>query len=1034
MAIRLVSFPLRSFVFLKVRRESLLPGISIATTAYLILFQVVFAVAQSRQVDSLRSSLVQQHGQSRISALNALAGAQDLIGIDSALQYAAQAFALTQDLGDGRSIVTSEYQLGFLYTLKKSDTLAIRHLRHALTLAQEIDDPLLLSNGYLKLARYYQAVNDYEKSISCASQALDIAEKHSYQDQVAAAHSRLGAVYRLIGRYRPALTHCLAALRMYEALKDTREIARTYNDLGFIYQRTEDLEDALNYFNRALKMNEALQYDNAVTGNLINIGVIHQKRNEHDEALRYYFKALPLTRQQGDRSKEAIITGNIGSTLVDQGKVAEGLGYLNKALALKEAVNIPRSILHTLNDIADARLRLNDAGGAQAAAERVVTIATQYKESDQLRYGYLNLSKSYKLAGKFDRAYYFLEKHRALNDSLFGIEKAEQMRELQIQYDTEKKDMTINALQQEKEITRAQWKIYSLAGAIVLLLLVGLYIHQRLKTKRREQLLEKEREVDRLKSEFFANISHEFRTPLSLILGPVETLLGKTGDAGDRFQLELMKKNASRLLRLINQILDLSRLQHGRVELKVSSFNAVERIKSIGATFQSLLEARSMTLKFEASHESIVLFADAGQLETICINLISNAVKFTGTGGEIVITVRKIDPAPGDHQQGALELYVRDNGIGIAADEVAHIFDRFYRAGSASEEQYGGTGIGLALTKELVELHKGSIEVTSEVGKGTTVIVRLPLGKAHFREDQVIRDHELSQERIPPSMLAESVTLEDQGPGDNGEQEPLQESQKPMVLLIEDNADVRAYVKSILDEAYILLQAVDGNEGLRQARSFVPDLIISDVMMPGMNGYEVCRQLKCDEKTSHVPVILLTAKASDDSRIEGLETEADLYLSKPFVPRELLLYINNLIQSRRKLRKRYNRQVVLKPSDIAINSMDEQFLQRLMTVVEAHFHDESFSVEQLSEEMAMSRSQLHRKLHALTNESCSQFIRTFRLQRAMEMLKKKSGTVSEIAFGVGFGSPSYFNKCFLQQYGCTPSSVMEGARVRAQGA
>lgn len=995
---------------------------------------MVSAVAQSHPVDSLRSLLPQQQGQPRISTLNALANAEDLIGVDSALQYAAQAFALAQDLRDDEHIVISEYLLGFLYILKKSDTLALRHLRHALTLAQTIDDPRLLSNGYLKLARYYQAVNSYEKSISYASQALDMAERHHFEDLIAEAHSRLGAVYRLTGSYRPALTHCLAALRIYETLKDTREIARTYNDIGFIYQRTEDLDDALDYFTRALKMNEVLQHNKALAGNLINIGVIHQKRKKHDEALRYFFKALPLVKEQGDQSREAIITGNIGSTLVDQGKVAEGLGYLNKALMLKEAVNIPRSILHTLNDIADARLKLNDAKGAQAAAERVVAIATQYKESDQLRYGYLNLSKSYKLAGKFDKAYYFLEKHRSLNDSLFGIEKAEQMRELQIRYDTEKKDMTINALQQEKAIARAQWKIYSLAGTIVLLLLAGLYIHQRLKTKRREQLLAKEREVDRLKSEFFANISHEFRTPLSLILGPIETLLSKTGESGERFQLELMKKNASRLLRLINQILDLSRLQHGRFELKVSAFNAVERIKSISATFQSLLEARSMTLKFECSDETIILFADAGQLETICINLISNAVKFTGTGGEIIVRVSRIDPAPGEHQQGALELFVRDNGIGIAADEVAHIFDRFYRAGSASEARYGGTGIGLALTKELVELHKGHIEVTSEIGKGTTVTVRLPLGKAHFREDQIAtgQQPELAPENIHPPIPAASLTVEDHAPED-GEPEPLQESHKPMVLLIEDNADVRAYVRSILDEGYILLQAVDGSEGLRQARSFVPDLIISDVMMPGMNGYEVCRQLKRDEKTSHIPVILLTAKASVDSRIEGLETEADLYLSKPFVPRELLLYISNLIQSRRKLRERYNRQVVLKPSDIALNSMDEQFLQRLMAVVEAHFHDENFSVEQLSNEMAMSRSQLHRKLQALTNESCSQFIRTFRLQRAMDMLKKKSGTVSEIAFKVGFASPSYFNKCFLQQYGCTPSSVTEGATIHASG-
>jgi DNA-binding response OmpR family regulator len=246
------------------------------------------------------------------------------------------------------------------------------------------------------------------------------------------------------------------------------------------------------------------------------------------------------------------------------------------------------------------------------------------------------------------------------------------------------------------------------------------------------------------------------------------------------------------------------------------------------------------------------------------------------------------------------------------------------------------------------------------------------------------------------------------------------------LLIIEDNADVRSYLQSILDTNYILLQAVNGEEGIRQAKSFIPDLIISDVMMPKMDGYEACRRLKKDEKTSHIPVILLTAKSSVDSRIEGLETEADLFLNKPFIPRELLLCVHNLIESRKKLRERYNRQMVLKPSDIAVNSMDELFLQRLMKVVEANFEDENFTVEQLSAEMAMSRSQLHRKLHALTNESCSQFIRTFRLQRAMELLKRKSASVSEIAFKVGFSSPSYFNKCFVQQFGCIPSSVSEG--------
>jgi DNA-binding response OmpR family regulator len=323
------------------------------------------------------------------------------------------------------------------------------------------------------------------------------------------------------------------------------------------------------------------------------------------------------------------------------------------------------------------------------------------------------------------------------------------------------------------------------------------------------------------------------------------------------------------------------------------------------------------------------------------------------------------------------------------------------------------------LTKELIDLHHGVIDVESELGRGTTVRVVLPLGSSHLRADQIVvrKNGMLTTSPALRELLDLPLEPEEVNNAGGGE--------RPIVLLIDDNEDMRQYVRSILGDQYMLFDAVNGEAGLNQARAFIPDLIISDVMMPVMDGYETCRRLKKDEKTSHIPVILLTAKTSLRSRIQGLETEADLYLSKPFVPQELLLNIHNLIQSRRKLRERYNRQVVLKPSEISINSTDELFLKRLMKVVEENYRDENFSVEQLSEEVGMSRSQLHRKLQALTNESASQFIRSFRLQRAMQLLRKNHASISEIAFAVGFSSHPYFNRCFHEEYGCTPSSVVE---------
>lgn len=1002
----------------------------LAGTCVVIFFTISSAFAQTVDVDSLKELLPTQQGKPRLSTLNALAYEHEQLGVDNSLEYAIQAWDLAKELKETESIITTEYRLGILYTLKKEDSLGIRHLRHALDIALSTDDPYLISEGYLKLARHYTLINEYNTSIEYVNKSLSIAKEHNYKRQIAEAYRRLGIVYRFTGDHKNALTNCLASLRVYEELNDLAEVAHTLNDIGTIYQRTNDLDDALEYFHRAIKINESLGDAKQVASNINNIAVIHQKRKEYEKALQYYFKVLPIIQKSNDRLMEAIITGNIGSTLVAQGKLTDGLEYLNKALAIKEEINIPRNTLHTLNDIAKTKLEMNDAEGAKEVSERAIAMALKYGESDHLRFGYLNLSKSYKLAKEYERAYYFLEKYNAINDSLFDIEKAQQIRELEVQYETEKKDMAISSLQQEKEIADAQRKIYVLLGAIVLLILVALYINQRLKAKRNEQLLEKEREVDRLKSDFFANISHEFRTPLSLILGPIETMLSKINDADYRFQLELMKKSASRLLRLINQILDLSKLQFGRLELKVTRFNVTKLVKGISATFESLLESKGIRLDFKTSDEDIMLYGDQEQIETICINLISNAIKFTDQGGEIAVQLSKINSEPDDESEGTLELQVIDNGIGIPSDQVKHIFDRFYRAGSASEKNYGGTGIGLALTKELVELHKGNIKVSSELRKGTTVIVHLPLGKAHFREDQFVQIQMESEDARHEKV--DIITSELSSPVEASETTDTE--QKLIILLVEDNADVRSYIKSILGTNYTLLQAVNGEDGIKQANESIPDLIISDVMMPKMNGYEVCKRLKQDEKTSHIPVILLTAKASITSRIEGLETEADVYLNKPFVPRELLLYINNLIESRRKLRERYNRQVVLKPSDVAINSMDELFLQRLMKVVEGNFEDEDFSVEQLSVEMGMSRSQLHRKLHALTNESCSQFIRTFRLQRAMEMLKKKHASVSEIAFKVGFASHSYFNKCFFQQYGCTPSSVIEGASAKSIGA
>ena len=574
------------------------------------------------------------------------------------------------------------------------------------------------------------------------------------------------------------------------------------------------------------------------------------------------------------------------------------------------------------------------------------------------------------------------------------------------------------------------------------------------------------RDVDQMKSRFFANISHEFRTPLTLILGPIqkwkalaESRDNKTAQVtGEGLQtlmpvlskdMTMAERNAQRLLRLINQLLDLSKLEAGGMKLQAAPGNIVPFVKGIAQSFQSSAGRRSIALNVEAGEDEMEIYFDRDKMEKILTNLLSNAFKFTPEGGGVSVSIQRHPErmAPQRHESkgvqgrdggghastpsaqmpqgsrslsmthdGHVEILVRDTGIGIPPDQIDKVFGRFYQVDASQTREQEGTGIGLALTKELVELHHGTITVTSEPGKGTEFIVRFPLGKDHLKEDEVVEETAVLKEQAPK---VDAALLS----GEPKAGVEMTDGNGPIVLVVEDNIDVRAYIRRYLVPTYQVVEARDGAEGVEKAKESIPDLIISDVMMPKMDGYELCKTLKLDEKTSHVPIILLTAKAGTENKIEGLETGADDYLTKPFDAKELLVRIKNLIDLRRKLREKFSVGQVLKPGEIAVTSIDDQFLRKVMGVVEARLSDENFSVEDLAREVAMSRSQLHRKLTALTNQSPSDFIRYMRLHRAMDLLKKNAGTVSETAYAVGFSGVSYFSKCFQEQFGVLPSEV-----------
>jgi DNA-binding response OmpR family regulator len=418
-------------------------------------------------------------------------------------------------------------------------------------------------------------------------------------------------------------------------------------------------------------------------------------------------------------------------------------------------------------------------------------------------------------------------------------------------------------------------------------------------------------------------------------------------------------------------------------------------------------------------------------MEQVMNNLLSNAFKHTNKGGSIEVQLSH--PVKKTKGSDHVEIKVVNTGIGIPADHIEHIFDRFYQV----EESYAGvnegTGIGLALCKELVELHHGIIQVQSLAGETTTFTITLPMGKDHLKEFELIEDiNEGAFSDKLPETDGMGFKVKQRGTEvENNTAGSENTSELPVMLIVEDNSDMRVYIRRFFEGDFHIVEASDGTEGFEEARDVIPDIIISDVMMPNMDGYAFCKKIKSDELCSHIPIILLTARASKESRIEGLETGADDFITKPFDGDELIVRVRNLVEHRRRLSDSIKKSLELAGSyhlfgikDTAVSSIDEQFLERAVKIVKQFLSDPEFKIDQFCNELAMSRTQMYRKLKALTGQSANEFIRTIRLKEAAIMLENKVGTIAEISYDVGFTSPSYFTECFSKQYGKTPSEYI----------
>ena len=849
-----------------------------------------------------------------------------------------------------------------------------------------------------------------ENSKKIALETLERAIMIDYRKGIANAYRNLGIIYRWEGEYLESLNSLQSSLNFSEQINDEEGILKTYNNLGILYKELGDFDQAVVYYEKLIKSQYIIK-DSILLGKVkINIANIELEKGNYNKAVDLYNESLKIFEHLKDTSNILPIYLNLGETYRKLENMDKASDYFKKCEELSEATNKRADLMHTYYYTGELLLYNNQVKEAFPYLEKALILANELNRPQNIKEAAYQLRIYCEKTNDLAKAMIF---QKIKEDAEIVLNQTESNRALFNYKFNEQK-----AISDLKIETRTRLSYISIAAFFGSLLILFAFYRSYKHKKEANRLLT---EMDELKNKLYSNITHELRTPLTLILGPLEQMLSsETEKKPSRKQVKMMRKNANTLLNLVNQMLDLSKIDAKNIKLELVEEDINKFLRTRFAAFASLAEQKSITYNCSLLSEKNIRIFDASKLEKIINNLLSNAIKFTPKNGKIGCYANLLHP-------NTLELIVQDNGKGIPKEELKLIFDRFHQVKNDDDFSNIGTGIGLSLTHELCELMHGKIEVKSEVGKGTEFKVTLPLGTEHLVSDefQMIKNMN-SKNNVNMEFIVNVDTPEDC--------ETIQKSDKekqnlPHVLVVEDNSDIRKFIVENLADSFNVDQAKNGKAGLKRAISNIPDLVITDIMMPKMDGIEMCNLLKSDEKTSHIPVIILTGKSSFDDRLEGLETGADAYLTKPFHIKELRLQVKKLIEQRQKLRERYTHDLRLEPKDIAVTSVDEKFINRAMEIIEKNIGNSEFEVRQFQEEMFMSRMQLFRKIKALTNQTPGEFIRTIRLKRAASLIKQNFGNIAQITFEVGFNNPSYFAKCFKELFGELPSDYIKNHQL-----
>ncbi|MBI5916371.1 MAG: response regulator [Bacteroidetes bacterium] len=899
-----------------------------------------------------------------------------------------------------------------------------------LKMADEHQREDVRASGYFLLGMAYNTLGDNRQSIESHEKAIQIRGKLGDKKNLADSYHSITYPLYFSNQFAEALQYEVKALELFTELLDSAKIAACYNELGKYAAKMKKHELGVAYAKKGLEIN--LQAKKSPYTSYSRLGLIYTLAENTDSAGFFFEKALEVATKENIPRAIATEQNNLAETFLKKGDYARAKKLLQESLTFFEGMKAKQTAIMVLGSIADLAIKTGDANTALTHTRKALGMAENVNDPATLATIYDIQAKAYAALGQHQNAFLAARKYEVLHDSVVTAERSQEAAAVEAQFRTTENQKTIAYQNLQLERQQGRNRLFMSLALFAIVTGVGIALFLREKRRRAELALRLEtaetdrlRELDTVKSAFFANISHEFRTPLTLLLGPLREMEAGTfrGDAKKYFGI--MRRNAARLLSLVNQLLDLSRLESGKLQLQTQAADLHRTLRTVAGSFESLADQKQIEFRVQIPQEPFWAKFDADKLEKIIGNLLSNAFKFTQEEGQVDLRFTTDDlrlpdgSAPIVNHQSSI--VISDTGMGIPAEQLPHIFERFYQVENTGADIQPGSGIGLALTKELVELHGGQINVESKENEGTRFTVT-------FNFEKAVPVEVAAEIQIPIAIGTKSeIASGPQSEIVNRKSEIVnqkpQTSRLPIVLVAEDNPDVRSYILEQLQGKYQLIAAKDGQDALEIAQSRIPDLVLTDLMMPGLDGNELTRRLKSDVRTNHIPVVMLTAKSAQGDRIGGIETGAEAYLTKPFDAAELRATLNNLLAQRRILQEKFSRQIRLDAPAEAVVSLDDQFLQKVLAAIEENLDDETFGVENLASAVDMSRSNLFRKVEALLGKSPNQLIRERRLLRAKSLLEQGAGNSTEVAFMTGFNSPSYFAKCYVEMFGEAPGVV-----------